>query len=306
MGLLAEIQEALLDEKRELGPVLLKLRFLAARLGSDVLEEWVKHELEGYPKDAEVPDYRRVAVSYTGTFSGPFGSGVKNAPIPSAIIDKHAGEHWSLRQMRESISALEALIRSSNSGTLHIRAANLILLLQGKVYEDLACNEISGTISTSALVGIQTAVRARILDLTLQLERRVPLAGEIELGPQKRTAEPPQAEAVTNITYNVIHGHQTTITNSGAGAAFEFEIHQGEANHFERALTEAGIPAKSAKELTEIVRSEHPEPGEAFGSKAKDWLAKNIGKAIDGTWKIGVAAASHVITEAALRYYGLK
>ena len=54
MSLLHQIQESVVQEGCDLGSVLLKLRLLAARLGSDVLEEWVKHESEGYPKDAEV------------------------------------------------------------------------------------------------------------------------------------------------------------------------------------------------------------------------------------------------------------
>lgn len=68
MGLLHEIQESVVQDGADLGSVLLKLRLLAARLGSEVLEEWVKHESEGYPEDAEIPPYRMVGVSYTGTF----------------------------------------------------------------------------------------------------------------------------------------------------------------------------------------------------------------------------------------------
>ena len=56
----------------------------------------MKHESEGYPSAAEVPDYRKIRVFYTGTFSGPFGSGIKNAPIPPYLIEKIAGKRWTL------------------------------------------------------------------------------------------------------------------------------------------------------------------------------------------------------------------
>ena len=82
MALLDDIQAAVLEEGTDLGPILLKVRLLAARLGSQPLADWVKHESEGYPPDSPLPDYRIIPVSYTGTFSGPFGSGIKNAPIP--------------------------------------------------------------------------------------------------------------------------------------------------------------------------------------------------------------------------------
>ncbi|MGB1836786.1 hypothetical protein, partial [Marinobacter adhaerens] len=88
MSLLHQIQESVVQEGSDLGSVLLKLRLLASRLGSEVLEEWVKHESEGYPKDAELPEYRVVGVSYRGTFSGPFGAGIQNAQIPPYLIEK--------------------------------------------------------------------------------------------------------------------------------------------------------------------------------------------------------------------------
>lgn len=54
MSLLQQIQESVVEEGADLGSILLKLRLLAARLGSDLLEEWVKYESEGYPSDAEI------------------------------------------------------------------------------------------------------------------------------------------------------------------------------------------------------------------------------------------------------------
>jgi hypothetical protein len=48
MGLLYEIQTSVVQDGTHLGSVLLKLRLLASRLGSVPLEEWIKHESEGY------------------------------------------------------------------------------------------------------------------------------------------------------------------------------------------------------------------------------------------------------------------
>jgi hypothetical protein len=113
MSLLQEIQAAVIQDGTEIGPILLKLRLLASRLGSAPLEEWVKHESEGYPDDSPLPDYRIIHVSYTGTFSGPFGSGVNNAPIPSYLIEKFAGKRWTHDEMRQSIAGLDELVKGS-------------------------------------------------------------------------------------------------------------------------------------------------------------------------------------------------
>jgi len=165
MSLLHDIQSAVLEERADLGPILLKLRLLAARLGSQPLADWVKHESEGYPKDAPVPDFRIIPVSYTASFSGPFGSGIRNAPIAPYLIEKFAGRQWTRHQIRQSIAAVDELLASSSKGgSVDIDAANLILLLQGKVYSDYTCTEVTGTISRTSLA---ESVRSRILELTV-------------------------------------------------------------------------------------------------------------------------------------------
>ena len=130
MSLLHEIQAAVLQDGSELGPILLRLQLLAARIGSQSLAEWVRHESEGYPRDAELPNYRFIPVSYTANFSGPFGSGINNAPIPPYLIKKFAGQHWVQHEMRESIAAVDDLLATAeDGGHLGINTANLILFL---------------------------------------------------------------------------------------------------------------------------------------------------------------------------------
>lgn len=158
---------------------------MAARLGSNDLEEWVKHESEGYPQDAVLPDYRIVGVTYKGTFSEPYGSGIKNAPIPPILIEAYANDSWNKHSVRESIAAVDELVKASaKGGSLGIDASNLILLLQGKIYENYACNDISGNISVVSLSEISQAVRNRVLELTIQFEKSIPAAAHITFGTQ--------------------------------------------------------------------------------------------------------------------------
>ncbi|WP_431993863.1 hypothetical protein [Sphingomicrobium aquimarinum] len=155
MSLLQQIQSDLLDTEKELAPILLKFKFLASRLNSSPLEKWIMYELEGYPEGTDLPPYRIFEVVYRATFSGPFGAGIQNAPIPPYLISQHAGESWTNYEMRQSIAAVDELARSGSSGSLHINASNLILLLQGKVYEGYACNDVTGTVSISQLTELK-------------------------------------------------------------------------------------------------------------------------------------------------------
>jgi len=225
VSLLQQIQESVVREGSDLGSVLLKLRLLAARLGSDTLEEWVKHESEGYPIDAEIPPYRVVSVTYRGTFSGAFGSEIKNAQIPLYIIEKYAGESWTNHEVRESITAVDEMVKKSSAGgTLDIDASNLILLLQGKIYPDYACIDISGTISPTAFYEIQQTVRSRILELTLELEKSVPGAMHVAFGETRKSKA--ETDQVQQISQQIIYGNVSTAIAGGAGSQIAVGINK--------------------------------------------------------------------------------
>lgn len=307
MSLLHEIQAAVLKEDADLGPILLKLRLLASRIGSQPLADWVKHESEGYPMDAEVPDYRILSVSYTANFSGPFGSGIQNAPISPYLIEKFAGKQWVRYEMHESIAAVDDLLaHSTKSGSLGINAANLILLLQGKVYSDYACNSVTGTISRSALAAIRHSVRSRVLELTIELEKSIPEASAVSLGPADAIATK-SAAAATQIAQQIIYGNVTSVSAVGDGARIAIAIVERDAQGLIDYLSKSGLPEADAKELAELASTEEPESKtEPMGPKVRDWLVTNIKKAANGTWKMGVAVATDVIKEALLKYYGLK
>lgn len=306
MSLLHQIQESVVQEGSNLGSVLLKLRLLAARLGSDVLEEWVKHESEGYPKNVEVPSYRVIGVSYRGTFSGPFGSGIKNAQIPTHLIEKYAGKCWTNYEIRDSIAAVDELVKSStDGGSLGINASNLILVLQGKIYEGYACNDIAGTISRVALSEIQQAVRGRILELTLELEKSIPAAAHITFGVQKNQETNP--DKVQQISQQIIYGNVTTAVAGGHGSNISVAIAERDKNSLIEYLVASGLPKVDAAEFALIVESEEPSSKEEpFGQNAKNWITSNLKKAAEGTWNMGIAVATNVLTEAALKFYGFK
>lgn len=306
MSLLHDIQGAVLREDADLGPILLKLRLLAARLGSQPLAEWVKHESEGYPTGADVPDYRILSVSYTANFSGPFGSGIKNAPISPYLIEKFAGKQWGRHEMRDSIAAVDDLLATSTKGgSLGINAANLILLLQGKVYPDYACNSVTGTISRSALAAIRHSVRSRVLELTIELEKSIPEAAAVSLGPSDISGQ--NAAAATQIAQQIIYGNYTSVSAVGEGARIVVSVAERDVQGLAKFLASAGLSEDDAKALAELASGEEPESkAEPMGPRVRTWLVENMKKAANGTWKMGVTVATDLIKEALLKYYGLK
>lgn len=307
MSLLHEIQESIVQEGAGLGSILLKLRLLASRLGSDLLEDWVKHESEGYPQDIEVPSYRIVNVSYHGTWAGPFESGLNNVPIPPHLIEEYAGKKWVNYEVRESVAAVDELVKNNGErgGLIGIDASNLILLLQGKLYEGYNCIDIKATISRSAFTEIQQAVRNRILELTIELEKAIPEASQVNFGPAGEQKANP--EKVQQITQQIIYGNVTTAVTGGHGSNFMISVGERDTESLIEFLSESGFPEKDATEIANIMESEEPlSVDEPFGEKARKWISTTFVKAAKEIWGISINVATKVLSEAALKYYGLK
>lgn len=307
MPLIHEIQKELMQPDSNLAPILLKLRFLAAKLGSHPLAEWVKYEAEGYPSGVDIPDYRYLGVNYKGTFSGPSGSGIRNAPIPPFLIDKFAGSHWTNYQLRQSVAAIDKLVSSDKkgSGILTIDASNLILLLHGKIYDGYACNSVEGNVSVAQLKEVQHAVRNRILEITLEIEQSVSGSTDIDIGGTMEN-ENNESGKVNQIFYQTIHGSMTNVSNTGSINNLHFDMRKGDQRSIQEYLVSSGIQKDDAAEFCDTLTREKPESkSEPFGTKAKLWISQNIKKAVDGTWAVGISTATDVLKKAALSYYGL-
>lgn len=309
MGLIADIQNEALQADAPLGPMLLKLRLLAARLDSKPLEDWVKYESEGYPKEVPVPEYRKLSVHYRGSFAGPFGGGVNNVAIPSHLIREYAGESWLESEIRSSVSAIDDLLASRTSGgqIQTTNASNLVLLLKGKVFPDYEPISVVGVVSGSEMAAIQHAVRSKVLELTIELERQIPESLNVSVASTSAVTDEAESERVSTLSSKIIYGNNIEINNAGNSGNINFSIKMGDVEDLTRALADGGLPQTEAKQIADIISSEQPaSPQEPLGKRAQKWLVDNLKKAADGTWNIGTTVATNLITAAAMQYYGLK
>jgi hypothetical protein len=308
MGLLQEIQADLFDPKSSIGPILLKLRYLADRLGSGPLEEWVKFETEGYPDGVSVPAYRQAAVTYRGTFTNGVQT-LNEVPIPSALIENIAGEHWTTFSIRDSIAVIDRIVTGhdpKDQQNFGVPGGNLMLVLQGKVYPGHSIISVTGMFGGAPFASIHQVVRAKILDLTLALEKQVAIAGEVEIGKPAAPVTDAVKANVTQITNNTFYGGtHTTITNSGSVETINVSVLPGDQDSVVRWLVEQGAPEDDARELATIAASEKPEnDDEPFGKRAKKWIGGKLSKGAAGLWNMGQNAGQALIIEAFKRYYG--
>ena len=71
-------------------------------------------------------------------------------------------------------------------------------------------------------------------------------------------------------------------------------------------LKDQGLSTKDIKELEDAVQKDPAPSGKGhFGSKISSWIGKMVGKAADGSWNIGIAAAGNLLSTAIEKFYGL-
>jgi hypothetical protein len=108
--LLRQIQNEAADSKNEISDLLRKCRILAFRLGTTEFKEWVDFELNGYPKDTELPGYRILPAQAYGSFSGPFQSVVNNVPLAATALKAEHRDFAERVFLRGPIGSIQRVI----------------------------------------------------------------------------------------------------------------------------------------------------------------------------------------------------
>ena len=193
MSFIHQLQADLVDEQRPLSGILLRMRLLANYLRDDFFTDWVRHEVDGYPQDVDVPSYRIAHPTYKGSWAGPLGQWLPDRPIPPFLIWKYAGSEWVQQPLRESISYIEQTLltadRSSSPSELIADASDLIIPLQGKVYPGYACHGIFSYLPRATYSDVLYSIRHRLLDLTAALMDTHASVGDLELSSIQRISE---------------------------------------------------------------------------------------------------------------------
>lgn len=301
MTLLEEIQQSAIDPISDLGTILRKCKLLAARLGSQPLENWIRFESNGYPEEERVPPYRMWSLELKGHFSGPFGSGINNAPIPLACIPDNIRQRYSQYQCRESIAVIEDNLRKAKEGILQVNTGDLALILGGTVYQKQHCYQAWAWFGTGNLVEIVNSVRNRILDLTLEMWKEEPTAGESGIEVNSKL----DASKVTQIFYTTVHGGLVNVSGT-INELTEINIHPRDFDSLSRVLRDNGISAEELAELkAALISDDEPRVNTGFGPKVAYWISRMIQKSAEGSWNISLGTAGNLLAQVIAKFYGL-
>lgn len=297
MSLLAELEAEAVSAKN-LSQLLRKCKLLANSLDSELLENWLTYELNGYEDNIEVPSYRTRPLTIYGDFSGPLGSR-RTCPIPELCIPEKL-KHFTKYQIRLSVAGIEDFLKNPEHKSFIVPLTNLAPLLGFNVLERHNCINVRGTFGRNFFVEILNTVQNKILDFILMIKKKHPEAGDMG---EKCIDQ----KEIKQIFYTTINGG---ISNSNiVGIANDSMISCGIQTHdlssLEFALKKQGITSEDFDDL-KLALENDPIPREVgkFGENVANWFSKMMGKAATGAWNVGISTASTLLDEAIKKYYG--
>ncbi len=303
MTLLEEIQNAAIDSKSDVGTLLRQCKVLAARLNNKPLENWVLWESNGYPESVSVPDYRIWRLSLRGHFVGGFGAQYRNAAVPLICLPKDTRLKYEHHETKQSIPNLENLLKNPEAHSLRINTGDLNAVLGNKVFRGYHCMEVWAEVQMSEILEIINAVRNRILDFSLAVQKEFPMAGETALPGAKAFDE----SKVTQIFQTIVNHGNANIAGKMNMSTTAINVTTNNLQSLKEVLLANGVAESDLAGLVEALNSEQKIASHmGYGPQVSSWIAKMTQKAANGTWEIGLAAAAALLAQAISKYYGVE
>lgn len=305
MALLQDIVAAATQEDCDLPSLLRKALVLASRLRNDELKTWVGQELNGYPDEELVPEYRRSDVISYGFFADRF-VGQATLQVPVTVLPEQFREKYRRVALQNPINALvDLLARSKEKGSEITFPWPTAARQYAQKVSPLQCISAWRTLNPSFVAGVIDTVKTRILLLSLDLEAADPSAGDVP------STQSSLSEArVNQIITTHIHG---TVQNFSAGGdnvsqTATLAVVAGDKQALIEAIRSAGLQSEEVDELDAALAADEAVPGPrqaGMGERVKAWLGNLHVKAAQGLASVSTEVVAGLITAALLAYFGL-
>ncbi|TDU43488.1 hypothetical protein BXY82_0900 [Gelidibacter sediminis] len=306
MKLIADIINELIDTEKSISSPLLKTKVLASRTQNAQLLDWVSNELEGYSLKDTLPKHRIYRCQLIGTYTVGYTQ-YNNQPIPTDGLPESLEDSVRSVEFYQSISGLENLYKNCTSGVLEMPLRAELTGVIGYNWQKLG-NPYLHLINTrkkiaaGTITEIISVVRNRLLDFMLKIDEEYGNITDItELKTKKDEINTIMSQTIINTSGD------GNVVNTGNKAKIEakIKITKGNKEELIKHLQNLGLNSEDTDDLAEIIDTEEPnQKTKIFGTKVNAWTTKMLGKALDGSWKVGIGTAGSLLAEAIGKYYG--
>lgn len=297
--LLDQIINILADSKGDLNDALLKTKVLLHTIGRKDLAVWVTHELKGYTKESDLPDYRILSSEVYGhvvnmrwehrNFLLPLSNltdderkaaTVSPCLLPIAEVARVIDEGGKMRRNfpTESTAKFEELLEAGNRVVAAWAEINIL-----------------------GVANILSEVRTRLLDFCLEL--RDVVGNDVPETELKQKTKGIDTGAMFN---GAIFGDNTTLVIGSPGSNVAVRNEKGDVDGLVNAVSSLGLEQMELVELRQAViadQSEGKTPDVTEG-KTGQWFSKVLKKAGKGALKVGVDLAATTIVQAIKQFVG--
>ena len=186
VSLVLDLQRLAAESDTSLTELLRKAKIVAVKLNIDEARTWIDHEIDGYPEAVVLPGYRVVPCELRGL---NLVRGWQPVRWDEANVLQ---QYFSVALMRDPIANVQAYAAGGN-----VQQANLtqddVDRLTRLGNEELAGVQLARFFSRANFIGILEAVRSKILDWALALEKRGVLGHDMSFdeGDKQKAAEVP-------------------------------------------------------------------------------------------------------------------
>jgi hypothetical protein len=251
-----------MDERSSVADLLRKVNVVSSKLNLDDLMRWARLEMNGYPADAQLPEYRRLQGELKAQHP------MHGHWMPVMVVG--ASPNLTELPTRDSIAQIEDYLANLKDGSLF--GAQLPAEASARLTESFPVPiPVHLIVAGSQLLGVLNTVRNKILDWSLELEKRGVLGNDMTFSKEE------QMKASTNV-YNI--GSVAVL-----GDIHAKNVQVGDHNSILEDLRKLGVGNARLAELKEIFGG----LSEADGPDKATWLEKGAKWALAHKSELGLA-----------------
>ncbi|AIO25763.1 AbiTii domain-containing protein [Burkholderia cepacia] len=301
MQLFDDIVTLLSDETKSLTSALLKTRVLMHRIGHKDIDGWLACELNGYPKDAQIPNYRIVGANVIGTVEN-IAKRYNNVTLPTLHLPEVFRERFNRAHLAHSVAELESFAVAKEGSVASAIPPELYGMMSKPYDGDFSVTSAKSVIGSTSIKGVLVEIRSRLLEFVLSLQDKI---GDVPEGEMKKAAEGLNTGALfqsavfgSNTTIVVGSQNRTTVNNTAT---------QGDISQLRKVLRDAGIGESDLATLDQAIEDDGDAPHrtKTLGPRVAEWIGNMLQRAATGALQIGLNTAGTLLTSEISNYYGL-
>lgn len=300
MSLLDQIQDDLINPSANLSDILRRARVLASKLNSPELRDWAKHELDGYERREDLPEYRKMTLPVVGNYFGPLGSGWKNVNIPTMSLPKDLKAWATTFELYDNVAATEEMLRVEEDSLRRKHEPELTTLIRYHIGEQppMVLTETFLPLPKYILKGVIDNIKNRLLDLVLDLQEKA-------VNPDDPESTGSKSDVVRGAVTNHIYGNNNVVAIGENISQQVSTVQKGDIGSLLEFFKENNVPDSDLEELRKAIVD---DPGAAegkFGPRVSSWMGGMVSKAASGAWQIAMPVATAMLQKGIESYYGI-